>query len=126
MVEPANGSSPDGLRPEGELLHLDQPPQGSSAAHGQATGVGLAGAIGSHSSTEPPPGFGDLPAFGIKVLLDNPGERIRHRCHVQESQTPDSNFSGAGASRDHQLLQCRRYAFSGPSGGGSWESAWEL
>src|SRR5437870_10950483 len=112
MVEPANGSPPDGLRSKRELLYLDQPSQRSSAFDGQATGARLARTIGTAPSTEPPLGWRDLPAFGTKILLDNPRERICYRCDVQKSQAIAATLSGAGASRHHQFLQCRRDAFS--------------
>lgn len=73
-----------------------------------------------------PPGFGDLPAFGIELLLDNPGERIRNGCAVQKSQAIDAHLSGAGASRHHQFFQCGRHAFLGPSRGGAWKRTGQL
>src|SRR5215831_10160232 len=126
MAEPTDGSLQNGLRQKRELLSMDQPCPGSSTAHGQATPSQLARPTGSHPSTKPSLGSRDLPTFGIKVLLDHRGERICNRSDVQESQAIEPHLSDAGASRNHQLLQCRRDAFSGTLGGFPWKSPWQL
>src|SRR5215471_3765701 len=126
MAEPTNGSLQNGLRQKRELFSLDQPCPRSPKAHGQATPTQLARPTGSHPSTKPSPGSRDLPTFGIKVLLDYRGERVCNRSDVQKPQAIEPHLSDAGAPRNHQLLQCRRDAFSGTLSRFPWKSPRQL